>query len=55
MGLHIHDRVDEKKRIFSHTCFNRIYIPNADAEEEIREAVKMAVISVKKELSIQED
>ena len=55
MKLQIRDRSYEKHRIFAHTCFNRIYMPDCDTEEQLKEAVQMAVNSVKQGLSIQED
>jgi hypothetical protein len=55
MNLQIRERTNEKTRIFSHTCFNRIYLPSCESEEVIKDAVLMAARSVQEGLSIQED
>lgn len=54
MDLQIRERTDEK-RIFAHTCFSRIYLPSLETKEEVREAVQLAVNTIKQGLSIIED
>lgn len=51
MNLQIRERSDEK-RIFAHTCFNRIYLPPLTTKEEVQEAVLLAVNSVKHGMSV---
>ena len=51
MNLQIRERTYEK-RIFSHTCFNRIYMAKLETREEVKEAVEQAIASVKEGLSI---
>ena len=55
MDLSIMKKSKNDKRIFGQTCFNRVTVPAFDKREDLRDAVLMAVNSVKMGLSILED